>query len=206
MLIIFEYIFFPTHAGFLWSPGWPAAHVVRTISHQDQQLPLPGGMMHPGVNWPARGRTADPLPYLEGRREGALTVRPCRHHSFMLFRQIFCEKPSKGHWCVWITAPQHDSSLVPTSARLCFLFLFVSSSLQHILPVLFLFTPPPPLFSLFHSSVDDVISSPFVRPLLGAFSFFFLAPFLFPPQMNLRARPPPFVDFVRRCWGLYIFF
>lgn len=102
------------------------------------------------------------------------------------------------------------------SARLIFGPCICSSMLP--LSVCFLFITAHPAcavsvhtsslrFSLFHSSVDDVISSPSVRPLLGAFSFFFLASLLFPPQMNLRARPPPpLVDFVRRCWGLYIFF
>lgn len=34
----------------LWSAGGFAAHVVRALPCQDQQLPLPGGMMHPGIN------------------------------------------------------------------------------------------------------------------------------------------------------------
>lgn len=32
------------------STGGFAAHVVRALPHQDQQLPLPGGMMQPGTN------------------------------------------------------------------------------------------------------------------------------------------------------------
>ncbi|XP_029300775.1 signal peptide peptidase-like 3 isoform X2 [Cottoperca gobio] len=61
-----------------------AAHVVRALPHQDQQLPLPGGMMHPGINDQCGEDCGSFTFLLEGRREGTLTVRPCCHHLFML--------------------------------------------------------------------------------------------------------------------------
>lgn len=146
----------------LWSAGRPAAHVVRAFPRQDQQLALPGGMMHPGTaDQCGEDCRSFTLNWREGQREGgggwggALTVRPSLVHTF---RRSYVEQnkrtPLKDTG-VWITTPRLDSSLVPASAasRLRFLFpvdfLFISA---HPAYAVFVLQPTPPSFLFFSVS------------------------------------------------------
>lgn len=92
--------------------------------------------------------------------------------------------------------------ILPFPSFLLSAFLFVSSSLRHILPLLFLPPPPPRLLSVFLSAVLLLVFrhiSPFVWPLLILLP---LRLFHFPAssfdadsdELEGQASPPFFVD------------
>lgn len=139
--------------------------------------------MHPRDKRTSVGRTADPLPFRRGKERGRAHSEAVSSSLVHAFPPVKTLQKDSG---VWITRPQHASSL--GSAHLHFLFI-----IPH--PVCAVFAPPPPppisLFSLCHSPIVELISPPSVRPLLAVFSFFFCASFFFLPQMNSRARSPP---------------
>ena len=145
---------------------------------------------------PARGGLRILYLKFEGRREGALTVRPCRHHSFMLSANLLW-KPSEGHQCVDHKRPNttHLWSLHPPPPPLFHLrfrfsvyFLFI---IAH--PAYAVFTLPPhphPAPSLLPPSIVAT-SLPFVGPLLFAFSFIFSASLFVTNSDELEGHASP---------------
>ena len=115
------------------STGGFAAHVVRALPHQDQQLPLPGGMMQPGTN---DQRGEDCGSFTLNSREGERAHSQWGHVVITrsCFPPIFCENPQKDT-SVWITNAPTRLIFGPYILRphLCFIsasaFLFISSSL-----------------------------------------------------------------------------
>lgn len=140
----------------LCSTGGFAAHVVGALPCQDQQLPLPGGMMHPGTN-DQRGEDCGSFPLIIRGKERGYT-----HSEAMLSSLVhaFCQSSVKTLRRTPVCGsqqPQHDSSSVPTSSPFHLRFLFSVYFLFIIAhPACAVFALPPCLpvffpFSLFYS-------------------------------------------------------
>lgn len=175
--------------------GGFAAHVVRAFPRKDQQLSLPGGMMHLEMN-NQRGEDCWSFPFTIGKETGRTqwghVVITCS-----CFPLNFCEPPP--HSLPPRRTPVWGSQWPPT--RLIFgsyiltvfistplFFLFVFWSLEHILSVPFLIWSPPSSFSenglVYHPPPPPSWSVPFIRPPL---LFFWFSPF---PKLSSKTRPP----------------
>lgn len=105
-----------------------AAHVVRALPRQDQQLPLPGGMMHPGIN-DQRGEDCGSFTLIRGKERGRTHSEAMLSSLVHAFRQSSVKNPQKDT-SVWITTP-------PT--RLIFGPYILPPSVSSPLPLLCLF-------------------------------------------------------------------
>lgn len=164
--------------------------------------------MHPGIKDQRGGEECKSFSSTRGKeREGALTVRPCRHHSFMLSTKSSVTNPQKDT-SVWITTPQHDLYLVLTSSppfhlRFLFAVYFLFISAHPACAFLFFFySPPPPLLFPPPSSLAGLICHtsltrpvPFVRPPLPprspSLSFITSASLFVSDELEGQASPPP---------------
>lgn len=170
-------------------------------------------MMHPGIKDQCGGEDCKSFSSTRGKeREGALPVRPCRHHSFMLSTKSSVTNPQKDT-SVWITTPQHDLSWVLTSSPrppfssplpLCCLFpLHHSTSCPCAFFFLSALTPPPRFavsFATLPSHGPSHFSGHF-SPSLSAVSFFLFHYFCIslclrrtrgPVPTPSTPTPPPF--------------
>lgn len=168
--------------------------------------------MHPGIN-DQRGEDCGSFTLIRGKERGRTHSEAMLSSLVHAFRQSSVKKPSEGHQCVDHNAPTRLIFCLYILHRFIFAssFLFISSSLQHILPAVFVLPPPfpspPSLFSSFPSSILGLICHfpPMARSIhqasslcvfllpLASLIFFFLHLGLSLTQMDSRARPPPFL-------------